>query len=94
MCLLEAKALARLCICTGLSEPSLLTYDISTKISCLGSYESPNSCCYVFRTFFAITFYISILAKCVPDEKCRGDLVPSAPKGPKLVYIDEVFAIN
>ena len=46
-------------------------------------------------------FIFSILAKCVCDESCRGDLVPDSPKGPKLVgqtdfflHIDENFAID
>ena len=35
----EVKALARLCICTGLPEPSQLAFSISPKISCSGSYD-------------------------------------------------------
>ena len=32
----EVKAMARLCVCTGSSDPSLLADAISTKASCAG----------------------------------------------------------
>ena len=38
MCLQAVKAVHRQHICTGLSEPSLLAYVISTKFSCAGPY--------------------------------------------------------
>ena len=38
LCVRTAKAMARLCACTGSPEPSLVTYVISTIISWAGSY--------------------------------------------------------
>ena len=45
-----AKALVRLCICTGSSGPSLLADVISAKISCTSSYIYANFVIFSMKT--------------------------------------------
>ena len=51
-CVRTAKALARLCRCTGSPEPSLVAYGISTIISWAGSFNF-----YMKATYLTVLWY-------------------------------------
>ena len=75
MSTLAAKALMRLCICTGSSEPSLLVYAISTKVPRTGALLGHCSklldgiCNPIIQEKCQPILYRSIHIKLLPQDK-------------------------
>ena len=60
LCVWTAKALARLCECTGLPEPLLVAYVISTIISWAGTYGVKISMMYSFLNISQHKTYVIV----------------------------------